>query len=71
MDKKLMDKIDDVLKEEAQEIMKSKEKISKKLDKMNQIINITKIIECYDELEPVFKEYFEKKHQKEKWGEDR
>ena len=43
--------------------------IQKKVNKMNIWFNIKQIIDNYDELEPILKEYFDKKAQKEKWSE--
>lgn len=67
MDKNLTNKIDKLLKKEAYKVMKSEEPVLKKLDKMNQIINIIKVVENYDELEPTLKKFFNEKHNKNKW----
>jgi hypothetical protein len=38
---------------------------------MNDITNIIKIIDNYDELEPVLQDFFKKRAEKEKWNEER
>lgn len=42
-----------------------------RLDRADILKNIFMITQNYTELEPVLKEYFEKKHNKEKWRDDR
>lgn len=61
-------KLNNVLKAEAQQIMRSDNELSDKIDMMNDIENLKKIVDNYDELEPVLKEFFEKKAQDKKWG---
>ena len=62
-------KLNNVLRAESDYIMKNEKDISKKLDKMNTLFNLKKIIDNYDELEPVLKEYF--KYKEDKSREDR
>ena len=42
-----------------------------RLDRADILKNIFMITQNYTELEPVLEEYFEKKHNKEKWRDDR
>ena len=63
----LKTKLINVLKAEARQILVSKETRLEKLEKMNDIDHLLKIIQNYDELEPVLAKYFEEKHNKEKW----
>lgn len=67
MDKSIYTKIDNVLKAEAEYIMKHEENTQSKANKMNTIFNLKKIIDNYEELEPLLIEHFSKKAQKEKW----
>ena len=60
-------RVKNVLKAEARLIIGSGEDVQAKVDKMNDITNLVKIIDNYDELEPILKQYFEEKAQKEKW----
>ena len=59
-------KLNNVLRAESDYIMKNEKDINKKLDKMNTLFNLKKIIDNYDELEPVLKEYFKYKEDKNK-----
>ena len=63
----LKTKLINVLKAEARQILDSDEEMSSKVNKMNDIDHILKIIQNYDELEPVLQKYFAEKHNKEKW----
>ena len=67
MNKMLKKKISNVLRTEAQRTMENEKDINIKLEKMNDIFNLQKIIESYDELEPLLIEFFNKKAYKEKW----
>lgn len=62
-------KLNNVLRAESDYIMKNEKDINKKLDKMNTLFNLKKIIDNYDELEPVLKEYF--RYKEDKSREDR
>ena len=55
------------LKSEASLIFRSNDEIQLKIEKMSDIINLQKILENYDELEPLLKEFFDKKAEQEKW----
>ncbi len=68
MNNEIKDKLINILKTEAEELMKTKERIMNKLSKMDDIDNMLKIIANYDELKPVLQKYFAEKHKKEKWG---
>jgi len=63
----LKTKLINVLKGEARQILESKEDKLERLEKMNDIDNMMKIIQNYDELEPVLIQFFAEKHNKEKW----
>ena len=55
------------LQDESHKIFRQDEEISEKIDRMNTILNLTKITENYDELEPILNDYFSNKADKEKW----
>ena len=55
------------LQDESHKIFRQDEEISEKIDRMNTILNLTKIAENYDELEPILNDYFSNKADKEKW----
>ena len=42
-----------------------------RLSRADVLKNIFMITQNYDELEPVLKDFFEKKHRREKWGKER
>jgi hypothetical protein len=67
MNKLLEIKLTNVLKAEAMKVLESKEDDQERLSRMNDIDNMMKIIQNYDELEPVLQKYFAEKHNKEKW----
>lgn len=67
MDKGIYTKIDNVLKAESDYIMKHEENTKEKLNKMNTLFNLKKIIDNYDELEGTLKKFFEEKAEKEKF----
>ena len=62
-------KLLNTLKSEAEYTLHSDDDIKDKIERMNDIFNVKKIIEHYEELEPLFKKYFREKAQKEKWNE--
>lgn len=41
--------------------------LSEKVDRLDTLINLTRIVEHYEELQPLLKEYFNKKADKDKW----
>ena len=67
MDKEIKTKLDNVLKAESEYTLKNEKDQKKKMDKMNTLFNLKKIIDNFDELEPILKEYFNKKNEKEKF----
>lgn len=68
MNKSLKNSLNETLKSEATYIMRTNEDISVKIDRMNEVINMQKIIENYDELEPILKKFFDEKALKGKWN---
>ena len=71
MNSDIKKELESFLKEEATKVMNSDEGIKERLHKMNDITNLYKILDNYDELELVIKRYFREKYEKKKWGEDR
>ena len=59
--------MNNTLKGEARRLLHSDEDLDIKMEKLNDIANLFKIIENYDELEPILKEFFDKKTKMEKW----
>ena len=53
--------LSNVLKTEGDYIMNNEQDTDTKINKMNKIFNLKKIIDNYDELEPVLKKYFDDK----------
>jgi hypothetical protein len=71
MNEGLYKKLYDLLKDEADTTIRSNDELMNKVKKMNDITNIIKIIDNYDELEPVLQDFFKKRAEKEKWNEER
>jgi hypothetical protein len=71
MNEGLYKKLYDLLKNEADTTIRSNDELMNKVKKMNDITNIIKIIDNYDELEPVLQDFFKKRAEKEKWNEER
>lgn len=67
MDKGLKVTLSNRLKYEAECILKSDENIKIKFKKMDIILNLQKILENYDELEPLLKNFFTEKAKQKKW----
>lgn len=67
MDKEIKTKLDNVLKAEGDYTLKNENNKNKKIDKMNTIFNMKKIIDNYDELEPVLRDFFNKKVENERF----
>lgn len=67
MNKEIKTKLDNVLKAECEYTMKNESNIKKKAEKMNVLFNIKKILDNYDELEPVLREFFDKKAQEQRF----
>ena len=62
-------KLTNILKEEAEQTMKQKEGID--YEKMDNIFNLKKILDSYDELEPLLKKFFMEKARKEKYDREK
>ena len=60
---KLLDALQDIYKNDTSTDKKTK------LENMTDILNLAKIIESYDELEPKLREMLNEKGRKDKWGE--
>lgn len=63
-------KLTEYLRNEAENIVKNKEdkrELIEKLEEMNDIDNMLKILKNYTELEPFLKKFFNKKANKDKW----
>lgn len=71
MNEGLYKKLYDLLKNEADTTIRSNDELMNKVKKMNDITNIIKIMDNYDELEPVLQDFFKKRAEKEKWNEER
>lgn len=69
MNERIKNSLIQTLEKEAYNIMETDGDIKGKINRMNEIFNIKKILESYDELEPVLAKYFKEKAQKEKWEE--
>jgi hypothetical protein len=68
MNKKLKGNLVELLHQEATFIMRKDEDIKNKIDEMDDIIKMQKIIEHFDELEPTLKKFFEEKAKDNKWN---
>ena len=69
MNKLIQTKINNILKAELQAVKTSDTELSEKVEIVDTIKNLKMIVDNYDELEPLLKEFFEKKYQDKKWGE--
>lgn len=67
MNKEIKTKMNNVLKAECDYVMKNEKNKNVKLEKMDTLFNLKKIIDNYDELKSMLTEYFAKKAEKEKW----
>ena len=70
MDKTLKKTLSNRLKCEAEYILNSEEDIRIKCEKMNTIFNLQKVLDSYDELEPLLTNFFAEKAKREKWRGD-
>ena len=59
--------IDKFLKEQCENVFENEEDINKKAEKMNVLFNFKKILDNYEELEPVLSKYFNEKAEKERF----
>jgi hypothetical protein len=69
-EKQVRDEIYKTMRTEFDKLEKCKSR-NEKSDKLQFLYRMNKILENYDELTPVLEEYFEKKHNKEKWRDER
>ena len=67
MNKDLKIKLGNVLKAEADYVGRTETDLTNKYVKLNDIFNLLKIIDNYDELEPVLKKYFQEKADKDRF----
>lgn len=66
MNKMLYKKMDNILRTEAQRTMENEKDQKEKIERINDIFNLKKIIDNYDELEPVLRNFFIEKNKKER-----
>lgn len=66
MNEMLFYKLNNVLKEEGKKALEQKDYL-----KVQDTINIRKILDNYDELEPTLKKFFDEKAKREKFERDR
>lgn len=71
MNENLKDKLSEILKQEAEGIMHSDNGLIEKLKQMDDISNMIKVIDNFEELEPTLKKFFKEKAEKDKWDEGR
>lgn len=70
MDKYLRTILSNTVKHEARHTLYDDDIIVEiKIDRLNTLCNFQKIIENYDELEPMLKKFFIEKAEREKWEE--
>ena len=68
MDKLIERKMNNVLKATAESIIEdTKVSDDTRIERMDTVINLQKIVNNYDELEPVLKKFFAEKARKEKF----
>lgn len=67
MDIGIYTKLTNVISAEADYVIKNEKDKEAKLDKLDTLINLAKILNNYDKLKPVIKEFLNKKAEKEKW----
>lgn len=63
-------KLNNILRTDAERTLENEKDINEKVERMNDLFNLKKILDNYDELEPVLKKYFDEKAIKEKWGKE-
>lgn len=64
-------KLTNILKTEAEQTLKTKQGEPIDYDKMDNIFNLKKILDSYDELEPLLKKFFMEKARKEKYNREK
>lgn len=68
--KGMLKRLINIIHDEYREIEKNGINTDDKFQKMNVMLNMMKIIENYDELEPTLKKFFSDKHDREKFNND-
>lgn len=71
MDKDIKQRLMKELQSEADLVSKNEKDKNIKLKKLNDIFNILKILENFEELEPTIAKYFAEKAQRDKYSEPR
>ena len=66
MDKYLKTILSNTLKHEAKHIMEHETNVDSKMEKMDIIFNMQKILDNYDELKPILAKFFDDKRN-ERW----
>lgn len=64
-------KLTNILRTEAEETMKYQEDQQLKYEKMDNIFNLKKILDNWDELEPTLRKFFMEKARKEKFDREK
>lgn len=67
MNNNLKKRLVSMLRAEAELLVNDDRYIVTRLEEMNDIQNMLKIVDNYNELEPILKKFFEQKAKKEKW----
>ena len=67
MNKSVYAKLNNVLKHELKYTVDCDESVEEKLERADTLINLKKILDNYDELEPLLKSYFLRKVEKDRW----
>ena len=67
MDRMLRIKLENILRTESTKTMEEKMDLNDKINKMNDLFNLKKILDNYDELQPIISEYLNNKAWKEKF----
>ena len=70
-EEEIKDNIINYLNFECQEVMGKEFDINRKYTKMNILFNMKKIVDNYEQLEPILQEFFRNKARQEKWKEER
>lgn len=71
MNSMLYYKLTNILRTEAEMTMKYQEDQKLKYEKMDNIFNLKKVLDNWDELEPILKKFFMEKARKEKYDREK
>lgn len=71
MNKVIKQKLTNILKNEVTYILNNEENNQEKLKKLDDLFNLQKIINNFDELEPILYNYFKEKAQQDKWEKEK